>query len=281
MRERNRRAGLSIVIPAWNEAGRLPAYLGEVVPYLESTSVRYEVVVVDDGSDDGLADAILPWLYPCGPLHLLRHASNQGKGAAVATGVRITTGELVLFADADGATPIAEERRLRTAINDGADVAIGTRRIAGTNSRSTRRPLRRMTGAIFPAIVRLWLDMPYRDTQCGFKMFRRPVAERLFSLMREQRYLFDIELLWWARKLGYCVAEVPVTWSEQPRGQLRVFRDGLSMLVGLERLRRRLRRFRKDTFVGRPHFELGEDGRDAVTVGRASDFVSRLRRNEL
>jgi dolichyl-phosphate beta-glucosyltransferase len=229
---------ISVVIPAWNEAQRLPRYLDEVLAHLEEEGNRYEVIVVDDGGDDALADAIGRWL-PRAELQLLRHATNQGKGASVATGIAAATGELVLFADADGATPISEERKLRQAIVRGADMAIGIRCVGAPQSGCTRRSLRRLTGALFQQAVRLWLGLPYRDTQCGFKMFRRPVAVHLFSLVCERRYLFDLELLCWAHRLGYRVDEIPIAWSEQPGSKLRVFRDGPLMLAGLERLRRR------------------------------------------
>jgi dolichyl-phosphate beta-glucosyltransferase len=240
---------LSIVIPAFNEAARLPAYLRQILEYCAETELRSEVIVVDDGSRDGTGEAIADcrlqiadWQRQEGPecgVSLLRHEINRGKGAAVRTGVEAARGELIVFADADGATPIREELRLREAIEAGADIAIGSRG-AGRSGLANRTYGRRIAGAAFAVATRCAVGLAYRDTQCGFKMFRRPAVETLFALCKEDRYLFDVELLWWADRLGLRVAEVPVNWAEQAGGQVRPIRDGASMLWGLFRLRRRL-----------------------------------------
>jgi dolichyl-phosphate beta-glucosyltransferase len=234
---------LSVVIPAFNEAHRLPPYLAVVRDHLEARyGDRCEVIVVDDGSSDGLAD-LLSRTAAQGPrLRLLRHPQNQGKGAAVRTGVLAACGALVLFADADGATPIEEERRLAEAIQGGADVAVGSRLLTAPGVRCSRSWARGLAGRLFAAVARRLLGLAIRDTQCGFKMFRAQAARRLFALAGEPRYLFDLEVLALATRLGYTIAEVPVNWREVPGGHLSLARELPKVVRDLWRLRRRLQR---------------------------------------
>jgi dolichyl-phosphate beta-glucosyltransferase len=149
-------------------------------------------------------------------------------------------GDLLLFADADGATPICEEKRLRTALEAGADIAAGSRLVAAAGVHRKRAWHRAMTGRGFAGLVRIMLRPPIRDTQCGFKMFRREAARQLFSAAQENGYLLDLEILALARRQGYRVAEVPVSWSEVPGSKLSMARDWRAILSDLWRLRRRL-----------------------------------------
>jgi dolichyl-phosphate beta-glucosyltransferase len=148
-------------------------------------------------------------------------------------------GDLRLFADADGATPIDEERRLRAAIEAGADVAVGSRLIAAADVRRQRHWFRGLTGWAFTTFVRGLLPTGVRDTQCGFKMFRGETAERLFTMSQESGYVFDLELLVLARQLGYRVTEVAVNWTEMPGSKLRMTREWRKILAGVWRIRRR------------------------------------------
>ena len=228
---------LSIILPAFNEAGRLPAYLDAIGPYLGRAGLDdYEVIVVDDGSRDGTADLVDRRAVDWARLSAIRLDRNRGKGAAVRAGVMAARHEFVLFADADGATPIEEEARLRAEIDAGADLAIGSR--LASRSRAWHRGL---TGRAFAAAVRLALTIPARDTQCGFKMFRRDVARRLFDSCGEEGYLFDLHVLALAARLGLRIAEVEVRWSEVPGSKVRLVRDSWRMLSGLPRLRRSVR----------------------------------------
>lgn len=231
----------SLVIPAYNERHRLPFYLAQVRAYLDAQFAgQYEVIVVDDGSDDGLTEVLEASARTWPQLKVLRHKVNRGKGAAVRTGMLAAEGELLLFADADGAAPIDQEARLRAAIHSGAEVAVGSRRLSPEQS-VRRRPLRRLAGWLFATVARWSLALAVRDTQCGFKMFRRGAGRRLFELARENGFLFDLELLVLARHLGYRVAEVPIQWSDMPGGHLSLARQGPKVLFDLWRLRRRLK----------------------------------------
>jgi dolichyl-phosphate beta-glucosyltransferase len=232
---------LSVIIPAYNESHRLPPYLASVRPYLQQHYPDgHEVIVVDDGSDDGLAE-MLPVLAAEWPeLVVMRHPVNRGKGAAIRTGMLAAAGRLLLFADADGAAPIDQEAKLAEAIEAGADLAVGSRLLAAKGV-TRRRTLRRaLVGQVFARFARWWLRIPVHDTQCGFKMFRHEVGRQLFSCGQESQYLFDLELLVLAEQFGYQIAEVPINWSDIPGGHLRLSRELPGVLRGLWRLRRTL-----------------------------------------
>ena len=232
---------LSLIIPAYDEARRLPPYLASVRRHLdEHYPGGYEVIVVDDGSRDGLAEVLDPLAADWPELAVMRHPDNRGKGAAVRTGMLAARGRLLLFADADGATPIDEETKLSEAVRAGADLAVGSRLLPAADVTRRRTRTRRLVGRLFAGVARTWLPIPVRDTQCGFKMFRGEVGRKLFSLSRESGYLFDLELLVLARRFGYQVAEVPVNWSDVPGGHLSPARELGRILFGLWRLRRRL-----------------------------------------
>lgn len=230
---------LSVVIPAYNEAGRLPRYLDAIRGYFDQSGLAdYEVIVVDDGSRDRTAGEVRRRSLCWPQLRLIRHPANRGKGAAVRTGMLAATGLFLLFADADGATPIEEEARFREAIDGGgADVVVGSRRTA----MSRRAWHRKLFGRAFSQAVRMVLPMPACDTQCGFKMFRRGPGIDLFSRCREDAYLFDLEVLAMAARRGYRVAELDIRWDEIPGSKVRLIRDSCRMLAGLPRVRRSVR----------------------------------------
>ena len=234
---------LSLVIPAYDEARRLPPFLASVRPYLDGRYPGgYEVIVVDDGSRDRLADVLAPLQADWPELVVMRHPANLGKGAAVRTGMLAARGRWLLFADADGATPIDQEVKLGEAMAAGADVAVGSRLVAATDVTRRRTRTRGLAGRLFARLARWWLHLAVCDTQCGFKMFRREAARKLFSLSRESGYLFDLELLVLADRLGYRVVEVPVDWSDVPGGHLSLVRDLGRIVIGLWRLRQSLHR---------------------------------------
>lgn len=229
---------LSLVIPAFNEVARLPRFLADVRPYFDAEyPAAYEVVVVDDGSRDGTADVVSDLAEGWGELRVLRHPANRGKGAAVRTGVLAAAGHKILFADADGATPIGEEWRLSAALARGADVAVGSRAVAAPGVHRERTRKRAVAGNVFAWVARRSLGLAVRDTQCGFKMFARDAARELFSLTRETGYLFDLEILAVARRLGLRVDEVAVSWADQPGSKVSLARDGWKMARGLLSLR--------------------------------------------
>jgi dolichyl-phosphate beta-glucosyltransferase len=223
---------LSVVIPAFNEAQRLPSHLQSVAAYLAGRGLSHEILVVDDGSTDDTAALIEQAGRKNQAIRLIRLPHNSGKGAAVRAGMREARGALQLFADADGATPIQELERLEAAINDGADLAIGSRTLASRDSRYRvqARLHRTLLGNLFNRVVRLLGIRNIHDTQCGFKLFRQSMAQDLFSVARIDGYGFDLELLYVAQQRSYRIAEIPINWTDQPGSKVRVLRDGFRML---------------------------------------------------
>ena len=228
---------LSIVIPAYNESARIERTLEGVLACIHNRGWLAEVLVVDDGSQDDTAEIVEQWMNEHPQLHLLRNPGNRGKGYSVRNGLLAAAGEIVMFTDADLSSPMEEAELLMAAIRDGADVAIGSRWL--DRSRQTKhQPLyRRFFGRCFNAVTRMAMGLSYKDTQCGFKAFRRPAAQAICRLQRVERWGFDPEILFLARKLKLTVREVPVSWGHDERSRISYLRDGLKMLQELVQIR--------------------------------------------
>ena len=228
---------LSIVIPAYNEESRVGPTIRDIVGYCRTSKRAFEVLLVDDGSSDGTTSVgrVLSEEFP--ELRVIRLAANHGKGYAVRTGVVNAVGRLVLFADADGATPIDEIERLESALLSGADVAVGSRALRATGVQVQAKLYRHLIGRIFHLLVEWLADGGVKDTQCGFKLFRSTVAQDLFSRMRMNGFSFDVEVLVMARRRGYRIAEIPVNWTHQPGSKVRLTLDSLQMAADLFRIR--------------------------------------------
>ena len=221
---------LSLVVPAFNEEKRLRQMLIDAATYLRGRGAAFELIVVDDGSRDGTSPLVCNLAERDIPeLRLIRLPANRGKGFAVRAGVLNAAGELVLFADADGATPIRELERLEAAIGAGADIAIGSRELRTDDVAIQARWHRRVIGRIFHGLVRSMVLRGVLDTQCGFKLFRGEVAQDLFSRMRIDGFCFDVELLAMAKRRGYRIAETAVNWMDRPGSRVNLVRDSLRM----------------------------------------------------
>ena len=223
----------TIVIPAYNEEARIGATLAQVIRSVDAHAWSAEILVVDDGSTDATTQIVKTIAAGCPYLRLLANETNRGKGFSVRRGMLHASGEIVLFTDADLSSPIDEATRLFSAIREGADVAIGSRWLA--QSRQTiRQPLyRRFFGRCFNLVTRAIMRLPFADTQCGFKAFTRPAAQIIFQLQQIERWGFDPEILFIARKRGYSIREVPVSWGHDQRTRISYLRDGLQMLKEL------------------------------------------------
>jgi dolichyl-phosphate beta-glucosyltransferase len=227
----------SLVIPAYNEAARLPATLQRACAYLDAQFSSSEIIVVDDGSSDETTRVAEATLAGRPRARVLTFPENRGKGAAVRAGMLASSGGDVLFSDADFSTPIEEESRLRAALDVGADIAIGSR--AEAESRITQRQgiLRESMGRTFNVLIRLLGLSRFRDTQCGFKMFRREAAQEIFPETRLNRFAFDVEILFLAERLGFRIAAVPVEWRDDPASRVHMIRDSARMILEVLRIR--------------------------------------------
>lgn len=224
---------LSVIIPAFNERERIEKTIREIDAYLAQRYGRYEIVVSDDGSTDETC-GIATRLQAQGlPLRLLRGDRNRGKGHALRRGVAASAGDLILMTDADLATPIDELPQLTACIANGADIAIGSRGLSASRL-VVRQPFyREAMGRLFNLLVQVLLLPGIYDTQCGFKLFRGPLARRLFAQMAIDRFAFDVEILGLAARGGYRIAEVPVRWAHMNHSKLSLGRDGLGMFRDL------------------------------------------------
>lgn len=203
---------LSVVIPAYNEEQRLRRHVPAIVAYLQSRNWQFEIIVVDDGSRDGTA-AVARTL----PVRLISYTPNRGKGAAVKTGMLAAEGRYVLFTDADQSTPIQEVEKLLAKVErDGYDIAIGSRAMPGAQVEQAQAWHRALAGKLFGIATRCLAIRGIRDTQCGFKLMRRDVAQSVFPQVTSTSAIFDIELLVVATRAGYRIAEVPVRWVHDP-----------------------------------------------------------------
>ncbi len=229
---------LSVVVPAYNEHARIGAALSRIVAYLgETRPGDYEVLVVDDGSDDGTADLVAALFPNNARLRVLRYTPNRGKGHAVRYGMLRATGRFLLFCDADLATPIEEVETLFARLDEAHAIAIGSRDTPGANLTRRQSPLREMGGKLFNRCVQALAVPGIRDTQCGFKLFTREAARDVLSRCRVDNFSFDVEILYLARQRGHGIAEVPVRWAHQEGSKVRFLRDGWRMLKTLWRIR--------------------------------------------
>ena len=223
----------SIVIPAYNEGARIPATLRSVVDCVRTRGWDAEVVVVNDGSRDNTADVVREFARTAPEIRLLENPKNCGKGYTVRHGILQALGEIVMFSDADLSSPMEEAEGLFAAIAQGADIAIGSRWLA-TSRQTHRQPLyRQFFGRCFNLLTRMVMDLPFADTQCGFKAFTRSAAQTVFQLQTIERWGFDPEILFIALKRRYQIREVPVSWAHDARTRISYLRDGLQMLKEL------------------------------------------------
>jgi len=202
---------LSVVIPAYNEEDRLRRHVPGIVEYLKSRNLKFEIIVVDDGSRDGTA-AVARTL----PVRLISYQPNRGKGGAVKAGMLAAQGRYVMFTDADQSTPIQEVEKLLAKLDAGYDVAIGSRAVPGASVEQPQVWYRALAGQLFRLGAR-WLCLRgIHDTQCGFKAMKHAAAQKIFPQVTSPTAIFDIELLVVATREGYRIAEVPVRWVHDP-----------------------------------------------------------------
>ena len=232
---------LSIVIPAYNEEKRLPRTLGQILDYFArkgSSAGEIEIIVVDDGSTDATAQVLDEWARRTPRLRIVSNDGNRGKGYSVRHGMLEARGRVALFTDADLSSPIQESEKLLAAIEQGSDVAIGSRALDRSLIEIHQSPYRELAGIIFNGFVRLFTGLPFHDTQCGFKAFRREPSRVVFEQQRIDRFGFDPEILFLAKRHGLRSIEVPVRWAHDSATKVHVVRDSLLMFGDLLNIRR-------------------------------------------
>jgi glycosyltransferase involved in cell wall biosynthesis len=228
---------LSIIIPAYNEEPRLPETLRRIAEYLPTLGMRTEVLVVDDGSTDRTAAVAESFRGKLTGLRVLSNGRNRGKGYSVRHGMLEAQGDMVLFTDADLSAPIEESEKLLRPLNSGYDVAIGSRAMDRSLISTRQSVFRETAGIIFNKIVRIVLRLPFVDTQCGFKAFRRERCRIIFEQQRIEGFGFDPELLYLARRHGLRAIEIPVRWGHSPATKVNMLGDSLKMFVDIFTIR--------------------------------------------
>jgi dolichyl-phosphate beta-glucosyltransferase len=218
-----------IIIPAYNESARLARTLDRVLEYVKSQGWAAEIIVVDDGSKDETAAIAEVYSRSHPGLRLLNNPGNRGKGYSVRNGMLHATADFLLFTDADLSSPIEEAGKLFTALRSGADIAIGSRWLQPELQVQRQSRLRQIYGRIFNLMLKIVLGLNFKDTQCGFKAFTRNAAQTVFPMQKVERWGFDPELLFLARRAGLKVKEVPVAWSHDEGTRIHPLRDGMHM----------------------------------------------------
>ncbi len=222
---------LSVVIPAYNEEARLGPTLARITEWLRARGGTWEVIVADDGSRDATRE-----VAAAAGVRVVALPKNRGKGAAVRAGMLAAAGDRALFCDADLATPIEELDKLTAELDRGADIAIASRALDGSQIETRQHPLREMMGRTFNGIVRLLVLGGIKDTQCGFKLFTRAAAHELFGRATVDGFAFDVEILWLARG-RFRIAEVPVVWRHVDESKVSPGTDALKMFTDVVKLR--------------------------------------------
>lgn len=227
---------LSVVVPAYNEALRIGPSLDRMLTWLGDNVPDFEILVVDDGSTDATTEVVARRMLHSHRVRILRNPVNSGKGWSVRRGMLEAEGDHVLMTDADLSTPIEELEKLAPHVSR-HDIVIGSRAVSGARILRHQPLYREWMGKVFNRMVQVVVLPGISDTQCGFKLFRRDVAQAVFPRVTTPGFSFDVEALYVARRLGYRIAEVPVVWIDDPATRVHALRDASRMALDLVRIR--------------------------------------------
>ncbi|KKU85031.1 MAG: hypothetical protein UY12_C0013G0003 [Parcubacteria group bacterium GW2011_GWA2_47_8b] len=211
---------LSVIVPAYNEANRLPLCLIDIDKHLSEQEYSYEIIVVNDGSKDATAEITERFRPLINELKFINNPQNQGKGAAVRQGMLAARGNWRVFMDADNSTSIVAFNKMLPYLNEGYEIVIGSRAAKGAKLNPPQSIIKRLAGKLGNLFIQLLLLRGIWDTQCGFKCFSEDAVKRIFPLCRINRWGFDMEILALARLLGYRIKEMPVYWVNDPRSHV-------------------------------------------------------------
>lgn len=227
---------LSVVVPFKDEAHRLPKSLEKLNQFLSAQQFSSEIILVDDGSTDQTVESI-SYFVNQPHVRLLRHTQNKGKGAALKTGILQAQGKYILMSDADFSTPISELEKLQDYMYRGFAIVIGSRALPDSEILQKQPLYRRLIGKSGNILIRLVLGLPYKDTQCGFKLFKGEVAKDLFTDLKMLQWSFDYEVLYKAKKRGYSVKELGVIWEDDASSRVHIIKDSWRSLIDLFKIR--------------------------------------------
>lgn len=227
---------LSIIIPAYNEERRIVSTLQKMMDYLSAKDFAWEIILVDDGSIDRTSE-VARGMIKDERLTVIKNPVNQGKGYSVKKGVLASNGEVILFSDADLSTDIEELDKMLLWINNGYDIVIGSRALPESIIAVHQPWYRQTMGKIFNLLVRTFILKGFKDTQCGFKCFKRKAAMKVFNLQKFTGFAFDVEILFAAKRLGLKIKELPVKWINSPESKVHLIKGSLYMLLELFKIR--------------------------------------------
>jgi glycosyltransferase involved in cell wall biosynthesis len=228
---------VSIILPAYNESARIAPGLEKALAYIRAQQWQAEILVVNDGSRDDTAAIVKRFMAHAPEIRLLENPGNRGKGYSVRNGMLNARGDILLFSDADFSSPIQEAVKLISAIEQGADVAFGSRWLLAETQTKRQSLLRQFVGRAYNLLLRMALGLPYKDTQCGFKAFTRKAAEIIFTRQQIEGWGFDPEILFIARRFGLSMTEVAVEWANDDRSKINPIVDGIKMFWELMTIR--------------------------------------------
>lgn len=231
---------LSIVIPAYKEEKRIPLILEAIKKYVKTHDFAIETIVVVDGSPDKTAEVAQSFAGQIDGLQVIDRKENLGKGGTVKEGIMAAQGKYILFTDADNSTPIEQADKLLKSITK-YEVVIGSRYINGGKLAIPQSIVRRIGSRVLNIIVQVLAVPGIKDTQCGFKMFQHDAAKEIFNRLALTNFSFDVEILAIARKLGYSIKEVGITWYDNPHSTVNPFADGWRMIKDSWEIRKRIR----------------------------------------
>lgn len=228
--------GISVVVPAYNEADHIGKTLADIHGFLSRGQGDFEIITVDDGSSDETVKVVEGILQKLSNIKLIKN-DHKGKGYSVKTGMLTASKDIILFSDADLSTPIDELGRLTKYLDDGHDIVIGSRALKDSDVIKKQRILRRTMGKVFNLFIRMFLFGGINDTQCGFKVFKKEVAKELFRLQRLEGFCFDAEILYIAKRKGYSVKETGVRWINREGSKVSIIASPINMFCDIFRIR--------------------------------------------
>ena len=228
---------ISLIIPVYNEEKRIKLTLGKCISYFKNKKIDYEIIIVDDGSTDKTRLIIKDYLSENKNIKLTKQRKNKGKGYSVKEGMLLANGDYLLFSDADLSTPIEEIEKFIKVMKKGYDIVIASRNMKDSIIPIKQPFFRKFLGQVFPFIVNLLILPGYKDTQCGFKLFKKEVAIKIFSKQKINDFGFDVEILFIAKKYGYKIKEIPVIWSNSLVSKVSPLLDSIRMFLDILKIR--------------------------------------------